>query len=191
MIGDDGVAGPASLPDFLSNLQANLTGSASATLPVYFPTDSMYLGDVEFSAGFVLDSSDGLILNAPNLVLPDFSNIDLTALNPFASIGLMLDALDFFLMGLQDILDGEVFGVELPLIGNQLAGGVDFIEQMRRDLIKPLRQYIEQAPQIGGEIVQALLFELLASKDSNGTVNVVAMSSTSRPCSASPATSRA
>ena len=120
----------------------------------------------------MLDSSDGLILNAPNLVLPDFSNIDLTALNPFASIGLMLDALDFFLMGLQDVLDGEVFGVELPLIGNQLAGGVDFIEQMRRDLIKPLRQYIEQAPQIGGEIVQALLFELLASKDSNGTVNV-------------------
>jgi hypothetical protein len=38
--GNDGNAGPTDLGAFLSNLQANLTGSASATLPVYFPTDS-------------------------------------------------------------------------------------------------------------------------------------------------------
>ena len=45
----------------------------------------------------------------------------------------MLDALDFFLMGLQDTLDGQVFDIELPLVGKQLQGAVDFIEEMRRD----------------------------------------------------------
>ena len=55
--GDDGVAGPPELGDFLNNLQAALTGSAEATLPVYFPSDSEYLGDIVFDAGLTLDGS--------------------------------------------------------------------------------------------------------------------------------------
>jgi len=159
--GDDSDGDPESLTVFLSKLEATLTGNADATLPVYFPTDSEYFGDISFSAGFTLDSSNGLQLTSPDLQLPDFSNIDLSSINPFGSIPLMLDSLDFFLQGLQDILDGEVFGIELPLIGDQLQGGVDFIESLRSDVMTPIRKYAEQAPELGKEIVQKLLYSLL------------------------------
>lgn len=160
---------PGSLAAFLGTLNPTLTGSVDATLPVYFPTDSEYLGDIEFDAGFAL-SGDGLETTSPTLVVPDLSNIDLSSLNPFNSIPQMLDALDFFLQGLQDIMDGEVFGVELPLVGDQLKGAADFIEDLRRDVLGPIRQYAEQAPELGLELVQKLLFSLLGEGSAGVTV---------------------
>ena len=169
--GDDGDASPESLADFLGALEVALTGDADATLPVFFPSDSEFLGDIEFAATLALAGTEDLEVTVDMLTLPDFSAIDLTALDPFGSIPLMLDALDFFLQGLQDALDGEVFNMQLPLIGNQLQGGADFIESMRRDLLKPLRQYIEQAPEMAEDIIQALLFELLGPNSAQGTIN--------------------
>lgn len=160
---------PSSLAAFLATLNPSLTGSVDATLPVYFPTDSEYLGDIEFDAGFAL-SGAGLETTSPNLSLPDLSNIDLSSINPFNSIPQMLDALDFFLQGLQDIMDGEVFGVELPLVGDQLKGAADFIEDLRRDVLGPIRQYAEQAPELGLELVQKLLFSLLGEGSAGVTV---------------------
>src|SRR5262245_61690484 len=111
--GDNADGNPETIGDFVSNLDPTLTGSAEATLPVFFPTDSEFLGDIAFSAGFALGGS-GLELTSPSLTLPDFSSIDLSSIDPFGSVPLMLDSLDFFLQGLQDVLDGEVFGVKLP-----------------------------------------------------------------------------
>lgn len=173
----DGAAGaevidltdPSSLAAFFGTLNPSLTGSVDATLPVYFPTDSEYLGDIQFDAGFALSGS-GLETTSPNLQLPDLSNIDFSSINPFNSIPQMLDALDFFLQGLQDIMDGEVFGVELPLVGDQLKGAADFIEDLRRDVLGPIRQYAEQAPDLGMELVQKLLFSLLGSGSAGVTV---------------------
>ncbi|HEY9237309.1 MAG TPA: calcium-binding protein, partial [Burkholderiaceae bacterium] len=165
--------------DFIANLPSpELTGTVDATLPIYFPDDSSYIGDVVLAMSganaITLNATDGLSI--PNLAdvltLPDFSNIDLSDLNPFASIPLMLDSLDFFLQGLQDIMEGEVFGIELPFIGDQLQGGADFIEDLRRDVLGPIRQFVEQAPQLGEQIVQALLFELLAEGNAQGMVDV-------------------
>ncbi|MBD2360610.1 DUF4347 domain-containing protein [Anabaena minutissima FACHB-250] len=167
--GNDNDGNGESLTDFLNQLNASLSGNAEATLPVFFPSDSEYLGDITFNAGLAL-SGDNLDLTAPTLNLPDFSNIDLSAINPFGSIPLMLDSLDFFLQGLQDILDGEVFGIDLPLIGNQLQSGADFIEKLRRDVLTPIRQYAEQAPALGKELVQKLLYSLLGSGSSGVTV---------------------
>ncbi|MES2098682.1 MAG: LEPR-XLL domain-containing protein [Pseudomonadota bacterium] len=178
---DDGAADNSRvlLGDFVANLPSpELTGIVKATLPVYFPDDSSYLGDIGLDMSganaITLNANDGLSI--PNLTdvltLPDFSNIDLTALNPFDSIPLMLDSLDFFLQGLQDIMEGEVFGIELPFIGDQLQGGADFIEDLRRDVLGPIRQFVEQAPQLGEQIVQALLYELLADGTAQGQVEI-------------------
>jgi Ca2+-binding RTX toxin-like protein len=144
----------------------NFIGVITATLPVFFPDDSTYLGDI------ILDISgpNALVLQSPTfalpnwddvLTLPDFSFIDLSQLNPFSSIPLLLDTLDFFLAGLQDILDGEVFGIQLPLLGDKLSAGADFIEDVRRSIIEPIRQFVEQAPEVAEELVTALLEALL------------------------------
>lgn len=164
--------------DFISNLSApELTGTAVATLPVYFPSDSEFIGDISLDISGVnaltLDVSYGL--EVPNLgdvlELPDFSNIDLSLINPFGSVPLMLDTLDFFLQGLQDLMDGEVFGLEIPFLGDQLQGGADFIEDLREDILGPVRQFVEQAPELGQELVQALLYELLADPSAQGMVS--------------------
>jgi Ca2+-binding RTX toxin-like protein len=169
----------ADLADFNDgSLLPELTGTAKATLPVYFPTDSDFIGDIKLDISganaFMLDPSNGLQLpdfSAPGvLTLPDFSNIDLSSINPFGSIPLMLDTLDFFLQGLQDVLSGEVFGIEIPFIGTQLQGGADFIEDLREDILGPIRQFVEQAPDLGEELVQALLYELLGAGSAQGTV---------------------
>jgi Ca2+-binding RTX toxin-like protein len=160
---------PGSLTAFLGTLNPTLSGSVDATLPVYFPSDSEYFGDITFAAGFALDG-EGLSTTSPMLTVPDLSGIDLASLNPFNSIPQMLDALDFFLSGLQDILDGKVFNIELPLIGDQLQGAADFIDDLRRDVLGPIRQYAEQAPQLGLELVQKLLYSLLGSGSAGVTV---------------------
>jgi Ca2+-binding RTX toxin-like protein len=166
---------PVALGSFLAGLSPQLTGTATATLPVYFPTDSVYLGDIALNlTGANALTLDGTGLKLPNfadaLTLPDFSNIDFSSLNVFDSIPLMLDALDVFLQGLQDALDGEIAGVQIPLIGDQLAGGVDFIEKLRKDILQPIRSFVEQAPELGAEFMQALLFELLGPTSAQGTV---------------------
>ncbi|NDV61616.1 LEPR-XLL domain-containing protein [Puniceicoccales bacterium CK1056] len=160
------------LGDDVDDFSPSLTGSIAATLPVYVPTDSDFLGDIKLdltgtNAISIAQLSPDYGLVIPNfsdpgiLTIPDFSGIDLSSINPFNSIPLMLDSLDFFLLGLQDIVDGEVFGFELPLIGDQLSSAAGFIDDLRKDVIKPIRQFVEQAPELGQELIQKLIFSLL------------------------------
>lgn len=152
------------------SFDAVLVGEIDTTLPVYVPTDSDYLGDISLqlqdSQGTSITlSGDGLDIpdfSTPGVLsLPDFSGIDIGSIDLFNSIPLMLDGLDFFLEGVQSLLDGEVFGFELPFIGDQLAGGADFIEDLREDILGPVRELIELAPELGEDIVQHLLFAIL------------------------------
>ncbi|MGC9450585.1 MAG: hypothetical protein ACP5I4_03990 [Oceanipulchritudo sp.] len=161
------------------DFSASLTGTIEATLPVYFPTDSEFFGDIKLrikdANKLVLDSSGNLKipdLTDPNVLsYPDFSQIDLSSIDPFGSISLMLDSLDFFLIGLQNIMDGEIFGLELPLIGDQLASVSGFIDTLRKDILTPIRQFVEQAPQMGQELIQKLLFSLLGPGSTDVTLS--------------------
>ena len=86
----DGAAAPevidltdlGTLTDFLATLSPSIGGLANATLPVYFPTESEFLGDITFAASFSLDG-DGLSIGTPTLTIPNLTNIDLSSLNPF------------------------------------------------------------------------------------------------------------
>ena len=48
-----------------------------------------------------------------------------------------------FLSGLQNVLDGEVFGMKLPLIGDKLSAGADFIQEFREGFLAEFRTKIE------------------------------------------------
>jgi Ca2+-binding RTX toxin-like protein len=146
------------------------SGAIKANLPVFFPSDSVYLGDIVLDISganaLMLNSSSFTLPDLGNplvLQLPDFSFIDLSLIDPFGSIPLLLDALDFFLQGLQDILDGEVFGLQLPLVGDSLAAGADFIDKMRRDVLTPIRQFVDQAEDLGEELFGKLIEALLGT----------------------------
>jgi Ca2+-binding RTX toxin-like protein len=146
------------------SLDPYLDGDIEAILPVFFPDDSTYIDDLSFKMlGFGLDAGNGIHVPTPDVDFDFdwFSTIDFDALNPFNSIPLMLDALDFLLMAMQDLLDGNVFGIDLPLIGDQLKDGSDFINQLRRDVLSPIREFTERAPELGLELIQSLLNGLL------------------------------
>ena len=42
-----------------------------------------------------------------------------------------VDGIDLILATIQDALDGQVFGVNLPFVGDGLKDGAQFIEQLR------------------------------------------------------------
>lgn len=144
--------------------EPSFTGAIKATLPVFFPTQSNFVGDIGFDGVLSLDGSGKLEVGGGGLTLPedilhlDFSNFDI-----FSNLPLMIDAGDQFLSGLQDILDGQVLGYKLPLIGDKLAEGARFIENFRKDFVEPLRQLVETAPQKTKDLVQEWLFDVLNS----------------------------
>jgi Ca2+-binding RTX toxin-like protein len=156
-----------SLADLIDNnfagFKPSFNGDILANLPLFFPSDSVYLDDISLSyTGLSLDPvSFAIDPGVFDLDIPDLSDIDFDLINPFGSIPLMLDAFDLVLQTLQDLLDGEVFGLQLPLVGDQLSSGADFIDKLRRDVLSPIRQFVEQAPEMGLEIMQALLYSLL------------------------------
>jgi Ca2+-binding RTX toxin-like protein len=150
------------LPGAFGGFSAMLTGGdIEATLPVYFPTEDFFLGDITLAINETDISDLGNWLSNGTLVLPDFSDITLADVDPFSAIPLLIDGLDLFLATLQDILDGDVFGFELPIIGDKLSAGAEFIEDLRKDIIDPIRQFIEEAPELGETMVQHLLFAIL------------------------------
>ncbi|MBC2714899.1 MAG: calcium-binding protein [Desulfobacteraceae bacterium] len=142
------------------DLNGITTPMINATLPLYFPTDSDYLGDIRFNPTVSLTGGDFAFDNLIPYV-PDLSSIDFSNLSLFDNIGLTIDALDLFLEQTQNFLYGEVFGIDLPFIGDKLAAGGDFIEGVRSQVIKPFRELVENAPQVGGDLVQNFLFTIL------------------------------
>ena len=64
-------------------------------------------------------------LSAVTFEIPTFSIDDLSNIGLFDSIMLAVDGLDTFLGGLQDVMDGEVFGLKIPFIGDKLSAAGD------------------------------------------------------------------
>ena len=69
---------------------------------------------------------------------------DLTGLIPdlfgmLADPAIMVDSLNLILKTLQDTLNGEIFGLELPLVGDLLEDNPvsNFIEDFRVDVLQP------------------------------------------------------
>src|SRR5262249_18144286 len=152
-------------------------GHAEVHLPVYFPTDSIKAGTVHFLADLAFDSGTGEFTATamPTATDKDGNPIGLAQLFTFdpSQIGLLnklllgVDGLDLFLEGLQDLLDGEVFGFKLPLIGSQLSGVGDVIANFRTGFLEDFRHAIEDLaapPSPGSDPISKILFDLLGPK---------------------------
>ena len=97
-----------------------------------------------------------------------FSLDGLADLSLFDNVLLLVEGVDQFLGGLQDVLDGEVFGITLPLIGDSLSDGARFIEDLRTDFISPFRDAVEDVEDFAEDfsdpdknILSDLMFDLL------------------------------
>ncbi|MDX1431795.1 MAG: LEPR-XLL domain-containing protein, partial [Gammaproteobacteria bacterium] len=152
--------------DFGSAFEANITGNASANLPAFFPTESIDKGAIELGANLVF-GTDGIELvgTLPGgefvSVPDDLFDIDPADFGLLDNILLAIDGIDAFLAGLQDVLDGEIFGAPLPLVGDKLASAAQFIEDFRRNFIDQFREGVENITSPTDNIVSNLLFDLL------------------------------
>jgi Ca2+-binding RTX toxin-like protein len=166
----------------LSDVVAEINGSFDATLPIYFPSESIFKGNIILAAGVTYDSSitdptDPEFRNDPDdptlpkvtwkLLDPssteDLKNYFTIDPNQFSLLDQILfavDGLDAFLLGLQGVL-GTDFAMKLPLIGDQLAKGADFIKDFREGFIEDFRTEVQNLDQPDKNIVSETLFNLL------------------------------
>jgi Ca2+-binding RTX toxin-like protein/Leucine-rich repeat (LRR) protein len=153
------------------DVKMQLTGQVHATLPVFFPTSSQPLGNLTFSITKLSDIPGTIAITAPN-ISAQFGLVDL--LN---NLGAIPDGLDMVLGDLQDAMDSQVFGSNLPLIGNHLKDGARFIEKIRTGAIEPLRDNLQDSPPI--DVLKNALFDnlgpnglgVLGDIDGNGAID--------------------
>lgn len=145
-----------------TELDVELVAAAGAFLPVYFPTASDFAGNLDFVAEFDLETGPDFTLNS----LPDFSRLpDLSDFNVLDSLRLFVEGFDLLLATLDDAVRGQVFGdLELPLIGDALEDIGSFFEDIRQDVLPPLRALLELDFENPAAIVAAIqdaLFDAL------------------------------
>lgn len=140
------------------DIDSSLTGMAMATLPVFFGNDQTPFDPTTPAIVLTADLETLLEGGTISLVVPDFAaRID-------ALIGDLQDNLDGLVGSwdgvfklLEDLVDGNVLGVPVPLIGDQLAQAASFLTELRTEVTAAIDG-------IGTQGVQPLLdafFEVL------------------------------
>jgi Ca2+-binding RTX toxin-like protein len=165
---DDGTAqGLVAFDTIKDSFAMSLTGSVAATLPVYLPTDSNHAGDLTINGSIgATYAGDGdspplsktLAVEGVGEILAAFNPLNFSLMD---NILLVVDGVDLFLEGLQDIMDGEIGGITLPMVGDSLADGARFIEDFREDFVDRFREGVESFGSDGEDIVSVLLTELM------------------------------
>ncbi len=117
------------------------------------------------------------IAGTTSVTLPSFDNA-IENLADFASNLLaMADGVSGFLTLLEQVLDGQVFGVKLPLIGDQLGDAARFVGDLRRRVVDNL----EMAGAKTVAFVQQRLFEALGPGGLGWLVDVTPDDGTGSP----------
>ncbi|MBL8533161.1 MAG: hypothetical protein JNL33_04830, partial [Betaproteobacteria bacterium] len=161
------------LTDLLSDLGGSVDVGMSidvdGTLPVYFPTESLYRGDIVIGGHLSASIDDGLVIGGtagPSAdqfiyVAPEILTFDFSQFSAMDNLLLIIDGVDGFLALLQDFLDGEVAGLKMPLIGDKLSSAATFIEDFRESFIDELRNVVETANDPSANFISVKLYELL------------------------------
>lgn len=139
-----GSGGGISLPS-LSDLNIDITGIAEATLPLFVGSvdNPIPIGaDNEIILSADLDDLINGVPGAFNVTLP---NLDLFSNPPgifelLADPAVVVDGLDAVLLQIQEALEGQIFGFELPFVADALKDNPvsNFIEDFRDDFLNPL-----------------------------------------------------
>ncbi|MBK8018849.1 MAG: hypothetical protein IPK20_20530 [Betaproteobacteria bacterium] len=159
----------------------------TGTLPVYFPTESMYRGDILIGGKLTASLDDGLEVKGTAgasgdqfiVVPPDILTFDFSQFSAMDNLGLIIDGVDGFLAVVQDFLDGDVAGLKMPLIGDKLSGAATFIQDFRESFIDGLRDVVQTSNDPTSNYISVQLFNLLHStlgiledRNEDGTVTV-------------------
>ena len=153
-------------------VSADLAGMACATLPVYFPTTSNFLGNIELEIGDLSDIPGSITLTAPDL------NGQFDLLDLLDNLGIVITGLDTLLGKLQTGMSSEVFGKKLPLVGKQLQTGANFIADIRSGVLDELHDALDGAGSKSLTLVRQALFDALGPagmdllKDANADTTI-------------------
>lgn len=177
------------LPDLLGNLSGSVDPSMAITvdgnLPVYFPTESMYRGDILIGGSLATSIANGIdvtgtVGSGPNntgtdlIYVPDLIlNFDFSQFSALDNLLLIVDGVDGFLGFVQDFLDGELAGMKMPLIGDKLSNAADFLGDFREEFIAGLRDMVETSNDPTANYLSQQLFALLHG-DLNPDLNILA-----------------
>ena len=75
----------------------------------------------------------------------------------------IVDGVDAVLGGVQDVMDGEVLGFSMPLIGDKLAGAADVVGDFRTGFLNDFRNEVEKLADPNENFVKDILFKLLGN----------------------------
>jgi hypothetical protein len=134
-----------------------VTGTGSVSLPLFIgtvdnPVPLDFLGSspgnnntlaasLDLVEALDGDSDYGISVTLPGDLFSALENLQLPSLLTLLSDpSIVVDGLDRLLMTLQDALNGQIMGIELPFIGNVLKDNpvANFIDGFRADWLKPL-----------------------------------------------------
>ena len=129
----------------LNDIDIAVTGEVHAALPVYYPTESTPLDPAVPAIEMHISSLSDFFADPGPLtaqfVTPDFSILFNTA-DLFSKLDGIIEAIDLILGTLQDALDSELFGKDLPLIGDNLEGAANFVSDLR-DSVREVQDAIK------------------------------------------------
>ena len=160
------------LADLGGSVDLSMDVKVDGNLPVYFPTESLYRGDIDVGGTLTASLADGIDVvgtvgpaHDQFIYVPDsILNVDLSQFSALDNLMLIIDGIDGFLGLLQDTFDGKLAGFTLPLIGDQLSEAADVIGTFRKDFVDGLRSAVETSANPDENYISRKLFELLHDK---------------------------
>ncbi len=119
----------------LSLFETKLVGAVNLDLPIDFPTRGVPL-DPNVPSLLVKIPDLGKFFAEPGasnaaITLPDFATAFGDVFSNLQYLSSLALSWDGFFSVVEEVADGDVFGVPIPLIGNELAEGSQFILQLR------------------------------------------------------------
>jgi len=111
---------------------------------------------------------DNLASSSPNITgsFPDISDA-LSSLDLVGQLNVLVDALDLALTGISDVLNGEILGITLPLVGDNLSGAATFVDDFRAATVGELADALDEDPS-GGLAFEAVADALESALGSGG-----------------------
>ncbi|MGF1579111.1 MAG: hypothetical protein ACFCD0_07075 [Gemmataceae bacterium] len=156
VVGD--VNGSTAFSEILSaatnHITTEATGKLEVSLPTFFPSRNNPMGSIEVT----IDSMQDLGTVPPNIVAPDFSS----AISDFdlkSTLDNVVDGFDRAMQLLEDAVNGELVGLDIPLVGDQLDDASEFLRELR----ERITQELGTLPTMAEDLVKNKLFEILGA----------------------------
>ncbi|MGE5611337.1 MAG: beta strand repeat-containing protein [Bacillota bacterium] len=135
----------ASAP-ILADLGSDVSAAAGFSLPVYFPTESVSLGQIQVGLASLKSFAQG-IPGSVTITAPSFNSLfgGVNIIQILANPSVVIDGLSSTFNLAQSTLSSVVSSAHLPLVGDSLVSGIRFIGDMGNGLLGELRQTLNLA----------------------------------------------